>query len=128
MRKDWAETLSHTRQAAALLKKANPKVAAAFYGLRDAGHASGVLDAKTRELIALAVAATKQCDGCIASHVAAAHKAGATAEEVADALGTAMTISAGSTYVYSLHVLEAFEQLGRAEDAAAGQSGGESGK
>jgi AhpD family alkylhydroperoxidase len=45
-------------------------------------------DAKTRELIALAVAITLRCDGCITVHTAAAKKLGATKDEIAEALGS----------------------------------------
>jgi AhpD family alkylhydroperoxidase len=112
---NWVQKLASIKQVAPLFKRANSKVATAYYALRDAQHATGVLDAKTRELIALAVAATTHCDGCIASHVAAAHKAGATLEEVGEALGTAIALNAGSTYVYSLRVQEAFEQMAPAK-------------
>ena len=40
--------------------------------------APGALDAVTKEMIYLAVSATNQCGYCIASHTAAAHKAGMT--------------------------------------------------
>jgi len=52
--------------------------------------ANGNLDAKTRELIALAVAVTLRCDSCIASHASAARQAGATESELSEALGTAI--------------------------------------
>jgi AhpD family alkylhydroperoxidase len=40
--------------------------------------APGALDALTKEMIYLAVSATNQCNYCIASHTAAARKAGMT--------------------------------------------------
>src|SRR5689334_21626281 len=40
--------------------------------------APGALDARTKEMIYLAVSATNQCCYCIASHTAAARKAGMT--------------------------------------------------
>jgi len=40
--------------------------------------APGALDALTKEMLYLAVSATNQCGYCIASHTAAAHKAGMT--------------------------------------------------
>jgi AhpD family alkylhydroperoxidase len=40
--------------------------------------APGTLDALTKEMIYLAVSATNQCPYCIASHTAAARKAGMT--------------------------------------------------
>jgi AhpD family alkylhydroperoxidase len=42
--------------------------------------APGALDARTKEMIYLAVSATNQCGYCIASHTAAARKAGMTDE------------------------------------------------
>ena len=49
---------------------------------------SGRLDAKTRELISLAVAVTTRSDGCIAAHTKAAIDLGAAREEVAEAAST----------------------------------------
>ena len=42
--------------------------------------AAGALDALTKELIYVAVSVTNQCEYCIASHTAAARKAGMTPE------------------------------------------------
>jgi AhpD family alkylhydroperoxidase len=44
----------------------------------------GALDALTKEMLYLAVSATNQCGYCIASHTAAARKAGMTAEMFAE--------------------------------------------
>ena len=74
-----------------------------------AGSKTRHLDAKTRELIALAVAITLRCDGCIAVHTAAAKKLGATKEEIADALGVGISVNAGAALVYSTRTLDAFE-------------------
>lgn len=46
--------------------------------------APGVLDALTKEMIYLAVSASNQCPYCIASHTAAARKAGMSAEMFAE--------------------------------------------
>ena len=71
---------------------------------------AGKLDARTRELIALAVAVTTRCDGCIALHSAAAARAGASREEVAEALSVAIALNAGAALVYSARALDAFGQ------------------
>jgi len=109
---DWTELLSNQRAAGANLAKANAPVVKAFFGLNESLSESKALDLKTRELIALAVAVTTRCEGCIASHAAAAQKAGATKQEVAEALGTAIALNAGAAFVYSARALEAFDQLG----------------
>jgi len=108
---DWKSTLSNLRKAGTALAQNNPPVIQAYRGLNEALNEGKALDAKTRELIALAVAVTTRCDGCISSHSAAARKAGATAEEVAEALGTAIALNAGAAYVYSTRVMEAFNQF-----------------
>ena len=56
--------------------------------LGGAASKTSLLGAKVNELIALAVAVTARCDGCIVVHTDAAIKAGATREEIVEALGT----------------------------------------
>jgi len=107
----WNEVVSANRSAASLLGEHNPKMLAAFRGLNEAQPGPGTLDAKTRELIALAVAVTTRCDGCIGSHAAAARKAGATEAELSEALGVAIALNAGAAYIYSLRALDAFQAL-----------------
>jgi AhpD family alkylhydroperoxidase len=62
-----------------------------------------------RELIALAVAVSVHCDGCITVHADAAIKHGATEDEVAEALGVAIAVNAGTALVYSTRVLDAYK-------------------
>jgi len=109
---DWAQLLSNQRAAGANLSKANEPVVKAFFGLNESLHEANALDLKTRELIALAVAVTTRCGGCIAAHAATAQKAGASRQEVAEALGTAIALNAGAAFVYSARALEAFDQFG----------------
>ena len=73
--------------------------------LAGAGAKTNHLDAKMRELIALAVAVTTRCDGCIAFHAAEAVKLGVSDGEIAEALGVAINLNAGAALVYSGHVL-----------------------
>ncbi len=61
-----------------------------------------------RELIALAVAVTRQCDGCIVVHTDAALQHGATREEIAEALGVAIAVNAGAALIYSSRVMDAY--------------------
>lgn len=111
MENTWGERLGALVKQVGAFSKANAPVASAFHKLGNATRENSVLDAKTHELIALAVAVTTRCDGCIASHAHAAKKAGATSEEIAAALGTAIALNAGAAYVYSSRALEAYEEL-----------------
>lgn len=108
---DWTQLLSKLKRSGNLLGNSNPKMLEAYRGLAAAQGSNGALDAKTRELIAIAVAVTTRCDGCISSHAAAAIQAGATEAEVTDALGTAIALNAGAAYVYSLRALDAISAL-----------------
>lgn len=108
---NWTDLLGTLKRSYKRLGDPNPKMLEAYRGLAAAQGSNGALDAKTRELIALAVAVTTRCDGCIASHAAAAAAAGATEAEVSDALGTAIALNAGAAYVYSLRAMEAFGQM-----------------
>lgn len=111
MLNDWTEQLTNLRGSAKGFATANPAVFDAYRGLNAAQASGGALDAKTRELISVAVAVTTRCDGCIASHVAAARKAGVTEAELSEALGTAIALNAGAAYVYSVRAMEAFGQF-----------------
>lgn len=84
-----------------------PDTLKGYQTLSGAGDKTGHLDAKTRELIALAVAVTTRCDGCITVHAAQAVKLGASKEEVAEALGVAVALNAGAAMVYSARAMDA---------------------
>lgn len=72
---------------------------------------SSALDAKTKELIALAIAVAEKCDDCIAFHTHDALKAGASEAEIMDALGVAVLMGGGPAVMHSTHVLKAMEQF-----------------
>ncbi|CAE6870191.1 hypothetical protein R69658_08109 [Paraburkholderia aspalathi] len=108
---DWCELLGKLKRSSNLIGDTNPGILQAYRDLTAAQGSNGALDTKTRELIALAVAVTTRCDGCISAHAAAAVHAGATRAEVSDALGTAIALNAGAAYVYSLHAMEAIQSL-----------------
>ena len=68
---------------------------AGYGALHDAAFVEGALDIKTKELIALSIAITRECDGCIAAHGRNLARRGATAEEVAETIGVAITMNGG---------------------------------
>ena len=107
---DWKNDVTHVKKSFGELVKKYPKMLQAYGALNAAAAEGNVLDAKTRELIALAVAVTTRCESCIGVHAADAIKAGATEEEVAAALATAIALYAGAAYTYSLRALEAYNE------------------
>ena len=89
------------------LGRLSPATVRGYRELSDAGSKTAHLDPKTRELIAIAVGVTRQCDGCITTHVHAARRQGATAEEIAEALGVAIAVNAGAALVFSARAMDA---------------------
>jgi AhpD family alkylhydroperoxidase len=93
------------------LRHGIPEVYEGYRQLHLAAVARGVLDSKTKELIALAIAASKQCDGCIAAHAQGAAQQGASEQEVAEALGVAVMLNGGPATVYGARALAAFREF-----------------
>ncbi len=91
------------------IAKLSPDTIRGYQTLSGAGEKTGHLDAKTRELIALAVAVTTRCDGCITVHVGEALKHGASRDEIGEALGVAIALNAGAALVYSARVMDAVD-------------------
>ena len=87
-----------------------PEVMKAFAGLHSAVMAPGALDTKTKELMALSIAVSHRCDGCVASHARGAAKNGATEAEVAEAVGVAILMTGGPATVYGPRALAAFKE------------------
>ena len=79
-----------------------PKANAAFRVFSDAVFADGALAAKTKQLIAVAAAHVTQCPYCIRGHTRAALKAGATRDEIMEAIWVAAEMRAGGAYAHSV--------------------------
>ena len=108
---DWNGYRAQILAAVGDLAKISPGTLRGYRELSDAGSKKDVLGAKMRELIALAVAVTRQCDGCITIHTDAALKQGATKEEIAEALGVAIAVNDGAALVYSTRVMDAISTI-----------------
>lgn len=90
------------------LRQMIPDVYRAFGDLHTASMAAGALDVVTKELIALAMAVSLQCDGCIAAHARGAAVAGATREQVAETIGVVVLMNGGPGTVYGPRAYDAF--------------------
>lgn len=102
--------LRNVKKNSQTLAVAQPAVMA-FERFHQAAGATGALDRKTKELMALAISVTHGCDDCIAHHVHDAIEAGATREEFADALGVAVLMGGGPGMIYASHAIEAVDQF-----------------
>lgn len=103
------DILDDLRQPVRVLRDQIPGVFEGYGALSGAAFADGALDAKIKELIALAIAVAKQCDGCIASHARGAARRGATEAEVAEALGVAIVMNGGPGTVHAPRAFAAFQ-------------------
>ncbi len=106
---DWNEYHTQLQKRIAEIGRTSPDIVRGYRAISNAGGNADLLGPKVRELIALAVAVTARCDGCIVVHTEAALKHGATQEEIVEALGVAITVNAGSALIYSGRVLDAME-------------------
>jgi AhpD family alkylhydroperoxidase len=105
------EVLGELRQPARDLREHIPDVISGYVAMQRAAMAEGALSAKVKELIALAVAVTRECDGCIAAHARGAARQNATEEEVAEAMGVAISLNGGPATVWGPRALTAFKEL-----------------
>ena len=93
------------------LRELIPDVYKGFGGLHAAAFRDGSLDAKTKELVALAIAITTRCDGCIAAHARGAARTGATEQEVAELIGVTISMNGGPGTVYGPRAFAAFREF-----------------
>jgi AhpD family alkylhydroperoxidase len=105
---------NHTFDLAGAMKEMSrsaPKEFKAWLDLdRIVGRDDGTIPRKYRELIALAVACTTQCEFCLEVHAKAAKQAGCTAEEVAEAAFLAAALRAGGAATHGALALAKFQQ------------------
>lgn len=86
-----------------------PEPLAAFKAFSKAVFAAGALDAKTKQLIAVAVAHVTQCPYCIKGHTEGAARAGASEAEIMEAIWVAAEMRAGGAYAHSALALQTLQ-------------------
>jgi len=111
MQVNYPEYHKHLRKLAGDLGKEIRSTMSAFGHLYAASTTEGALSTKFKQLIALSIAVTVRCDGCISYHVHDALGAGATREEIMEAISVAVLMGGGPAMVYGCEALEALEQF-----------------
>jgi AhpD family alkylhydroperoxidase len=99
-----------SRELAERRRALAPEVEAAFRQFSQAVFRDGALPAKTKQLIAVAVAHVTQCPYCIKGHTKAARRQGATPEELMEAIWVAAEMRAGGAYAHSALALETMDE------------------
>jgi len=114
MNKDWPQMARDLTGAIKEVRLGSPDVMKAFSAMAQAATRPGALDARTKELVALAIAVAIRCDGCIAFHAKAALEQGASREEVMETMGMALYMGAGPSLMYAAQAVEAYDQFAAA--------------
>ncbi len=95
-----------TKELAEQRKRLAPKTAEAFKAFSQSVFAEGALPAKTKQLIAVAVAHVTQCPYCIRAHTKSALQQQATPEEIMEAIWVAAEMRAGGATAHSVLALD----------------------
>lgn len=111
MAKRYPEYYEHLQSLIGRLGKEIPGPMSGFGKLHKEAVADGVLPPKVKELIALGIAISVRCDGCIAYHVHDALRAGATKQEITETIGVAILMGGGPSLMYGAEAFEALEQF-----------------
>lgn len=113
---DWPELATMLSGELKHLRAGAGDVMRGFSATAQAALKPGVMDAKTKELIALAISVAVRCDDCIAFHAKAAVGCGATREEILETLGVAIYMGGGPSAMYASHALGAATQFAEAKE------------
>ena len=111
MVEDWLALIGNMNGAVRDLRLASPDVMKSFSDMARAAHGGDELDAKTKELIALAISVAVRCTPCVAYHAEGAVKNGASRAAIAETLAMAVYMGAGPSVMYAAEALEAVDQI-----------------
>lgn len=100
-----------TPELQAMRRELAPDPLKAFHEFSRSVFADGALSAQVKQLIAVAVAHTTQCPYCIRGHTEGAAKAGATDEQIMEAIWVAAEMRAGAAYAHSTIALDTLERI-----------------
>lgn len=107
----WTDKIETTRNQLRALNKAAPDATKGFATLSKGVKEGGVLDFKQKEYVALGIAVATRCEACIAFHIDALVRAGASREEVSDVLSMCIQMGGGPSLMYAAKALDCFDEL-----------------
>jgi len=97
-------------EKAAQMYTLKPEIMKAYLDFDAKVFSEGSLNKKTKELIAVACAHITQCPYCIEGHTKGAKKAGASPEEIAEAIFVSVAMRAGGSMAHSCIAMAALEE------------------
>jgi AhpD family alkylhydroperoxidase len=109
------ETLAEIRrqrsEAHRTLLSLGSKVYQAFLQMEEAAFAEGAMSTKAKELVAVGIAVATHCESCMQWHIEKASEAGATADELVEAMAVAMEMGGGRATVSARFALAVIEDV-----------------
>ena len=106
------ELTAKRKRAHAQLVASRSKVYEGFLAMEKAAYSDGALPKKQKELIAVGISVVKDCESCMQWHVEQAAKAGASFEELFEAIEVGIEMGGGPATVSARFALEVMEGLG----------------
>ncbi len=110
---DWENFMDGIVADIGALSKEIPQTAQGFNTMGKAAKKSGLLDEKTKEIMALGIAIVTRCDSCIGFHIKSLIRLGLTRAELCEALAMATYMGGGPSYAYSAKALQAFDTFSK---------------
>ena len=108
---DWKSFLDKTKKDFVNLNKEIPDTFKGFTLMGKEAKKNGLVDEKTKELVALGIAISTKCESCIGLHVESLIKLGTTRDELIEILAMCSYMGGGPSITFSTKALEAFDQL-----------------
>lgn len=108
---DHAGLMQDIRDGLQPFRKTQAEAMRGFDLLARASMAAGAIDAKHKELMALAIGVSQRCSGCIAFHVKALQRLQATRQEVEETLAVCVYMGGGPSLMYAAEALQAWDAL-----------------
>lgn len=100
-----------TAEAAKELRELIPDAYAGFREMHKAAFKDGALSPAVKELMAVAIAVSDGCDGCIAAHARGAARLGVTDEQYAEMLSVTILMNGGPGTIYAPNAWQAFQEF-----------------
>ncbi|UCF06530.1 MAG: carboxymuconolactone decarboxylase family protein [bacterium] len=99
------------KEAHSELMKLDSKVYRAFLEMERLTYSDGALPKKTKELIAVGISVTINCESCMQWHIEQAAKSGATKEDILEAVEVGIEMGGGPATVSSRFALEVMKSV-----------------
>jgi len=109
----YEEKTNEIMQFFGTLAKEKPEIANGFMAMHQSIEQNSALNPKEKEFIALGIAISTRCEGCIAAHVGSLLELGSTKKEIMDVISVAIMMGGGPSITYGAVAYQAFEELSK---------------